>query len=76
MLRKRFGSGPLLLTPGVRPEWQVVKGDDQARVFTPYDAIRAGADLIVVGRPIHEAPSPAEAAEKILEEISRGYKDR
>ena len=76
ILRKRFGSGFLLLTPGVRPEWQVVKGDDQARVFTPYKAISSGADFIVVGRPIHEAPSPAEAAEKILEEIEKGIKDR
>jgi orotidine-5'-phosphate decarboxylase len=57
----------VILTPGIRP--QGAAHDDQSRVMTPAAAIRAGADYLVVGRPITGAPDPAGAAEKILEEI-------
>lgn len=57
----------LIVTPGVRPAGSSLF--DQKRVTTPQDAIIAGADYIVVGRPILEAADPAQAAQQILEEI-------
>jgi orotidine-5'-phosphate decarboxylase len=60
--------GPLMLvTPGIRPDWSG-KGD-QKRIATPAAAIRAGADLLVIGRPISEAPDPAEAVRRIVSEL-------
>ncbi len=58
-------------TPGVRPSWSVIEGDDQNpdRVMTPLKAIRRGADRIIVGRPITKAPSPYDAVMRTLEEI-------
>ena len=67
LIRKSLGKDFLIVTPGVRPSWAA--SNDQKRVATPKEAIDNGADLIVVGRPITEAPDPKEAAEKILEEI-------
>ncbi len=64
-LRRELGSNFLIVTPGIRPagaHWQ-----DQARVSGPREAILAGADYIVVGRPITEAPDPAAAARGIVE---------
>jgi orotidine-5'-phosphate decarboxylase len=75
-VRGRFGPDFTLLTPGVRPAWSAVDKDDQARVLTPADAIRRGSDLIVVGRPIAQAPDPGEAARKVLDEIDEGLKTR
>jgi orotidine-5'-phosphate decarboxylase len=75
-IRKRFGPDFVILTPGIRPEWAPVAGDDQSRVFTAYAAIREGADYVVVGRPIRNAPDPEEAARRIVEEIGRGCLDR
>lgn len=66
-IRKKFGSDFLIVTPGVRPE--SAGADDQKRVSAPKEAIKAGADYIVVGRPVIEANDPASAARKILEEI-------
>jgi orotidine-5'-phosphate decarboxylase len=56
-------------TPGIRPAWSLVAGDDQARVMTPGKAIQAGVKRIVVGRPITQAKNPREAVERTLEEI-------
>ena len=75
-VRGRFGPDFIILTPGVRPAWSVVSGDDQARILTPYDAIRSGSDFVVVGRPISQAEDPAGAARKVLDEIREGLKDR
>jgi len=75
-VRGRFGPDFMLLTPGVRPAWSVVDEDDQARILTPADAIRRGSDLIVVGRPIAQAPDPGEAARKVLDEIEEGLNAR
>jgi len=57
-------AGKLIVTPGVRPEG--ADHGDQKRVMTPAEAIAAGADHIVVGRPVHRAPDPRAAAEAIL----------
>jgi len=66
-IRKRSGKDFIIVTPGVRPE-RAAAGD-QKRIATPAEAIKAGADYIVVGRPIIEADDPAEAARKIIEEM-------
>lgn len=70
-IRKACGSEFLIVTPGVRPENSPVeKSDDQARKATPTEAIRAGADFLVVGRPILAAPDPRAAAQAIVDEIA------
>lgn len=66
-IRKELGWDLRIVTPGIRPAGPV--GDDQKRIATPGDAIRNGADHIVVGRPICRAEDPAAAAAAILEEI-------
>jgi len=76
-IRRACGKDFLIVVPGIRP---VIEGgpaakrkrktDDQARVATPGEAIRAGADYLVVGRPITGAADPEAAAHAILEEIS------
>ena len=75
-VKKTFGEDLLVVTPGIRPDWGDVEKDDQARVVTPYLAVKNGADYIVVGRPIRTAADPAAAAAKVVEEIERGLKDR
>jgi len=67
LLRKKFGDDMRLVIPGIRPAGSATQ--DQSRVATPGDAIRAGADFIVVGRPILQAPDPAAAADAIVAEI-------
>ncbi len=66
-------SGLLKITPGVRPEWAAA--GDQKRIMTPAEAIKAGADYLVIGRPITKPPEeiggPVEAAKKIAEEIAQ-----
>jgi len=61
------------IVPGVRPEWAADPGD-QVRVTTPAEAVRAGADYLVIGRPIREAKDPVGAAEKILDEIEEALR--
>ena len=69
LIRSIAGKNFLIVTPGVRPTWAA--HGDQKRVMTPAEAISAGADYIVVGRPITQHPQPIAAAEKILKEIER-----
>lgn len=68
----------LLVTPGVRPEW--ASADDQKRVMTPAEAVRAGVDYLVIGRPIRKPPSelgaPANAARLIAEEMAVALQEK
>jgi orotidine-5'-phosphate decarboxylase len=59
--------GKLIVTPGVRPSGAAL--NDQKRVMTPAEAVRAGVDHIVVGRPIWQSSDPAAAARRIVEEM-------
>ena len=68
-LRRSFPPPFLLVAPGIRPAWAGEAGD-QRRLATPGEAIAAGADFIVVGRPITRAPDPREAALRVIEEIA------
>jgi len=67
LIRETCGLDFLIVTPGVRPTW-ASKGD-QKRVMTPKEAIAAGANYIVVGRPITQAEHRVAAAKKIIQEI-------
>jgi orotidine-5'-phosphate decarboxylase len=71
-LRQRLGAKMLLVTPGIRPAG--AEQGDQKRVMTPSDAIKAGADYMVIGRPILAAENPKAAAEAIVEEIEKAKK--
>ena len=66
-LREALGPDAFLVTPGIRPAGSDV--GDQKRVMTPLDAIKAGADLLVVGRPIRDANNPTEAAAEIARQV-------
>ncbi len=66
-LRTACGPEFVLLVPGIRPDWAVA--GDQKRVTTPAEAIAAGADYLVVGRPITAAPDPVAAARRIVAEL-------
>ena len=68
-LRAALGAEPLIVTPGIRPA-AGARSDDQRRVVTPTLAFRAGADHIVVGRPIRDAADPYLAAAAIQDEIA------
>ena len=56
------------VTPGIRPAWYTT-GDDQRRVMTPAEALEAGADLLVIGRPITAAANPVNACRRLTLEI-------
>jgi len=75
-VRKACGENLLVVCPGIRPDWGEVAGDDQRRIVTPYEAIRNGADYIVVGRPIRAASDQVAAARRVAAEIARGLQDR
>jgi len=67
MLRQELGRDFIIMVPGIRPDW--AKQNDQKRTMSPADAIKAGADYLVIGRPITTASNPPEAAERIAHEI-------
>ena len=68
IIRERCGDKFLIVTPGIR--MPSAKSDDQKRTLSPREAIAAGADYLVIGRPIKEAKDPLEAVRKIVEDIS------
>lgn len=67
ILRDAFGADPILVVPGIRPAGAAL--GDQTRVMTPQQAVKAGADYIVVGRPITGAPDAGQAADEIARSI-------
>jgi len=70
LIRKATRKDFIIVTPGIRPLTQgKSSADDQKRVMTPGEALRKGADYIVVGRPIIESPDPVRAVKAILQEI-------
>ena len=74
-IREACGPDFLIVTPGIRGA-DMVQGDDQKRTLTPAEAIRRGADYLVIGRPIRMAEDPIFAAEQIIGEISAGLRMR
>ncbi len=69
IVKARFGPAFTTVTPGIRPLAGNAPADDQKRVVTPADAVRNGADYLVIGRPIRDAFDPVEAARRIAAEI-------
>lgn len=70
-IRRACGRGFLIVTPGVRPP--AASRDDQKRVMTPAEAVQAGADYLVIGRPILAAADPLVVVREIVADMSRGY---
>jgi orotidine-5'-phosphate decarboxylase len=66
-LRQEFGKSFVIVTPGVRPSWS--EAGDQKRFTTPADAIKLGADYLVIGRPITASPDPKAAFSRIASEL-------
>lgn len=71
-MRRAVGDRLTLITPGIRPAGGIA--GDQKRVMTPASAIAAGADRLVVGRPVTQAPDPRVAADAIVAEISSAFR--
>ena len=67
LLRTELGPELKIITPGIRPAW--AEAQDQKRIMTPAEALIKGADYMVIGRPITQAVSPAEAFARIVEEL-------
>ena len=67
-IRTSLGNNLRIVTPGVRPTWAAA--GDQKRVMTPSEAIAAGSDWLVIGRPITAAENPREAYAKVVAELS------
>ena len=72
-IKEKLGRDFLAVTPGVRPAWMVAEKEDQKRISTPAQAIAAGADYLVIGRPIRNAEDPRQAAARIAAEIENTF---
>ena len=75
-IRRECGRGFLIVTPGVRPSRRdggASSGDDQKRIMTPEEAMRLGADYLVLGRPIRDARDPRAAVQEVVAEMARGF---
>jgi orotidine-5'-phosphate decarboxylase len=70
-IRGACGRDFVLIVPGIRPSW--AQGGEHRQTITPAEAIALGADYIIVGRPIVQAPDPAEAAARICEEMAPAF---
>jgi orotidine-5'-phosphate decarboxylase len=70
LIRATCGPDFLIVTPGVRPTFAAA--DDQKRIMTPAEAVKSGADYLVIGRPVAKAEDPAQAADMIADEIVAG----
>jgi orotidine-5'-phosphate decarboxylase len=68
-IKEKIATDFLAVTPGIRPAWTVTAEEDQRRITTPADAVNAGADYLVIGRPIRDAKDPVAAAARVVEEI-------
>jgi orotidine-5'-phosphate decarboxylase len=68
LLRQAMGEKFMIATPGVRPAW--ADSGDQKRVMTPAEAVTAGANFLIVGRPIIAAPDPVAAAKRVVKEMA------
>jgi len=73
-IRKEIGDDFIVLCPAIRPTWSSV--NDQVRVDTPRDAILAGADFMVIGRPITTAEDRVAAAKLVIDEIEEALKEK
>jgi len=75
-IRAACGDDFVILTPGIRLSGKSIDDqDDQKRIMTPREALKLGADFLVIGRPIRNAINPVEAAKKILREMESGLKN-
>ena len=72
-IKEKLGKDFLAVTPGVRPAWAVAEKEDQKRISTPARAVAAGADYLVIGRPIRDAEDPRQAAARIATEIENAF---
>ena len=70
LIHAACGPDFLIITPDMRPTFAAA--DDQKRIMTPAEAVEAGADFLVIGRPIAKAADPVAAAEMIADEILAG----
>jgi len=66
-IRNRYGALFVTVVPGIRPRWS--EANDQTRTMTPREALSAGADYLVIGRPITAAANPLEAVKRIVDEL-------
>jgi len=71
LIRQHIGSDFLLVTPGIRPSF--ASKDDQSRILTPSQALAAGANYLVIGRPITQAAEPLQALDLILQEVQSAH---
>lgn len=70
MLRKKYPDNFVLVTPGIRLAPGAIQGDDQHRIMSPREAIHAGADYLVIGRPVTQSDNPIQTLLTIKEDIS------
>ena len=76
IIKRHLGKDFVAVTPGIRPNWNNPKNDDQQRITTPAQAVADGADYLVIGRPIRDAKDPREAAIRIAQEIEVVLEER
>ncbi len=73
-IKQELGNDFIVVCPAVRPTWAIV--NDQIRIVSPTDAIKAGADYIIIGRPVTHAQDPISAAKLIINEIDDALKNK